>query len=79
MSVARYHRLSNWVPHQSLDKVPFTQWYDLILIIMNIYENMRNKRTLVEKIRGGGVLTLAKCQLLTVLDYQTRYQIKVET
>ena len=50
---------------------------DLILIFMNIYESMRNKRKMVEKIRG--VHTLPKCQLLSILDYQTCYQIKVET
>ena len=58
---------------------------------MNIYENLRNKRKLVEKIRGGGwgvggggggggrmLTTLPKCQLLTILNYQICYQIKVE-
>ena len=44
---------------------------------MNIYENTRNKRKLVEKIRRVRT-TLPKCQLLTILDYQTCYQIKVE-
>ena len=44
---------------------------------MNIYENMRNKRKMVEKIRRV-YTTLRKCQL-TFLDYQTCYQIKVET
>ena len=44
---------------------------------MNIYENMRNKRKMVEKIRR--LCTLPKCQLLNFLDYQTCYQIKVET
>ena len=45
---------------------------------MNIYENMRNKRKMVEKIRRVRT-RLPKCQLLTILDYQTYYQIKVET
>ena len=45
---------------------------------MNIYENMSNKRKMVEKIRRV-CTTLPKCQLLTFLDYQTCYQIKVET
>ena len=45
---------------------------------MNIYENMRNKRKMVEKIRRAGT-TLPKCQLLTILDYQICYPIKVET
>ena len=45
---------------------------------MNIYESMRNKRKMVEKIRGVHT-TLPKCQLLSILDYQTCYQIKVET
>ena len=45
---------------------------------MNIYEYMRNKRKMVEKMKR--VCTpLPKCQLLTFLDYQTCYQIKVET
>ena len=45
---------------------------------MNIYENMRNKRKMIEKIRRV-CTTLPKCQMLTFLDYQTCYQIKVET
>ena len=45
---------------------------------MNIYENMRNKRKIVDKIRRV-CTTIPKCQLLAFLDYQTRYQIKVET
>ena len=44
---------------------------------MNIYENMRNKRKMLEKTRGVRT-TLPKCQLLTILDYKTCYQIKVE-
>ena len=44
---------------------------------MNIYENMRNKRKMVEKIRRVCTI-LPKCKLLTFLDYQTSYQIKVE-
>ena len=40
---------------------------------MNIYENMRNKRKMEEKI------SKCKCKLLTFLDYQTCYQIKVDT
>ena len=45
---------------------------------MNVYENMRNKRKMVLKIRR--VCTpLSNCQLLTFLDYQTCNQIKVET
>ena len=40
---------------------------------------MRNKRKVVEKIREGVRTALPKCQLLTILDYQTCYQIKVET
>ena len=38
---------------------------------------------MVEKIRGGGgggySQHYLKCQLLTILDYQTCYQMKVET
>ena len=45
---------------------------------MNIYENIRNKRKMVDKI-WRVCTTLLKCQLLTFLDYQTCYQIKVET
>ena len=45
---------------------------------MNIYENMRNKRKMVEKNKEG-VYNIPKCKLLTFLDYQTCYQIKVET
>ena len=45
---------------------------------MNIYKNMRNKRKMVEKIKKV-CTSLPKCQLLTFLDYQTCYQIKVET
>ena len=45
---------------------------------MNIYENMRNKQKMVEKIRRARA-TLHKCQLLNILDYQTCYQLKVET
>ena len=45
---------------------------------MNIYKNMRNKRKMVEKIRRECTI-LRKCKLLTFLDYQTYYQIKVET
>ena len=45
---------------------------------MNIYENMRNKRKKEEKIRRVCTI-LPKCKLLTFLDYQTCYQIKVET
>ena len=45
---------------------------------MNIYENMRNKRKMVVKIRRV-CTTLPKFQLLTFLDYQPCYQIKVET
>ena len=45
---------------------------------MNIYINMRNKRKMVEK-NGRVRTTLPKCQLLTILDYQTCYQIKVDT
>ena len=46
---------------------------------MNIYVNMRNKRKMVEKNKGGIHTALPKCQLLTVLDYQTCYQLKVKT
>ena len=55
---------------------------DLTLIFMNNYENMRHKKKMVEKIRvgGGGVHTaLPKCQLLTIVDCQTCYQIKFKT
>ena len=45
---------------------------------MNIYENMRNKRKMVEKIRRKCAI-LPKYKLLTFLDYQTCYQIRVET
>ena len=45
---------------------------------MNIYENMRNKRKMEEKIRRVCTI-LPKCKLLTFLGYQTCYQIKVET
>ena len=45
---------------------------------MNIYKNMRIKRKMVEKIRRGCTI-LPKWKLLTFLDYQTCYQIKVET
>ena len=45
---------------------------------MNIYESMRNKRKMVEKIRRVHT-TLPNCQLLSILDYQTCSQIKVET
>ena len=45
---------------------------------MNIYENMRNKRKMIEKIRRVCTI-LPKCKLLTLLDYHTCYQIKVET
>ena len=45
---------------------------------MNIYENIRNQRKMVEKIRRA-CTTLPKCQLLTFLDYQNCYQVKVET
>ena len=45
---------------------------------MNIYENMRDKRKMVEQIRRVRT-KLPKCQLLTIINYQTCYQIKVET
>ena len=45
---------------------------------MNIYENMRNKRKMVEKIIRVCTI-LPKCKLLTSLDFQTCYQTKVET
>ena len=45
---------------------------------MNIYENMRNKGKMVEKIRRVCTI-LPICKLLTFPDYQTSYQIKVET
>ena len=48
---------------------------DLIWIFMYIYENMRNKRKMVEKISVGVHTTLPKFQLLTLLDYQTCYRI----
>ena len=51
---------------------------NLIYIVKNIYENMRNKRKKEEKIRRVCTI-LPKCKLLTFLDYQTCYQIKVET
>ena len=53
---------------------------DLTLIFMNNYENMRLKKNMVGKIRGGGVNTpLPECQLLTIVDCQTCNQIKFET
>ena len=48
---------------------------NLIWIVLNIF--MRNKRKIGGKRRV--CTTLPKCQLLTFLDYQTCYQIKVET
>ena len=45
---------------------------------MNSYEYMRNKRKMVEK-RKRVCTTLPKCHMLTFLDYQTCYQLKVET
>ena len=50
---------------------------------MKSSENMRNMRKMVEKEAGGrgvgGVRTaLPKCQLQTIPDYQTCYQLKVE-
>ena len=50
MSVDSYHRLSNWVPNQSLDKV--YQPNDTICqrSNLNIYGNMRNKIKMVEQI-----------------------------
>ena len=43
---------------------------------MNIDENMRNKRKMVEKNRRVCTI-LPKCKLLTFLDYQTCYQLKL--
>ena len=45
---------------------------------MNINENIRNKRKLVEKIRGIPI-KLPLHQLLTVLSSKIWYPIKVET
>ena len=45
---------------------------------MNIYENMRNKKKNGRKNRRVCTI-LPKCKLLTFLDNQTCYQIKVET
>ena len=42
---------------------------------MNIYENKRSKGKMVEKIRRVRT-TLPKCQLYTILDYQTCCQIE---
>ena len=56
MWFASYHRLSNWAPNQSPDKVlyPMVQnANNLIWIVMNIYENMRNKRKMVDKNKEG--------------------------
>ena len=39
---------------------------------------MRNKIKLVEKLRNVPT-TLPICQLLTILDYQTGYEIKVQS
>ena len=80
MSFASYHRLCNWVPNQSLDKILVsngTKCKKTNLNSHDIYENMRNKRKMEEKIRRVCTI-LPKCKLLTFLDYQTCYQIKVE-
>ena len=56
MSFASYHRLSNWVPNQSLGKILLyngTKCNNLILKVMDIYENMRNKRKMVERNKEG--------------------------
>ena len=45
---------------------------------MNIIENIRNERKLVEKLRGLST-KLPLHQLLTILSYKIWYQIKVET
>ena len=81
MSVVSYHRLPNLVTNQSLDRILLPKGTICKLsnlIFVNTYENMRNKSNMEEKYRGVRK-TLPKCQLLTTLDYQTCYQIKVET
>ena len=45
---------------------------------MSIYENMRNKRKVVEKNKED-TKTLPKCQMLAILGYKTCNQIKDET
>ena len=45
---------------------------------MNINENVRNKRKLVEKLRLY-TYKITVCLLLTIIDYKTWYQIQVET
>ena len=45
---------------------------------MNIYENIRNKSKLVEKLKGF-TYKIPLHQLLTILYYKTWYQIKFET
>ena len=45
---------------------------------MNINENIRNERKLVEKLRGIST-KLQLHQLLTILSYKIWYPIKVET
>ena len=42
-------------------------------------KNYENKRKMVENIRGVVRTALPKCQLLSILDYQTCNQLKVET
>ena len=48
----------------------------LICILMNINENIRNERKLVEKLRGTPT-KLPLHQLLTILSYKIWYLIKV--
>ena len=45
---------------------------------MNINESIRDKRKLVEKLRWYIPLKLPIYLLLTIVDYKTWYQIKVE-
>ena len=45
---------------------------------MNVNENIRNKRKLVEKLRGIPT-KLPLHQLLTILSHKSWYPIKVET
>ena len=49
----------------------------LIRIFMNINESIKDKRKLVEKL-GGKPSKLPLYLLLTIVDYKTWYQIKVE-
>ena len=49
-----------------------------ICIFTNINENIRNKRTIVKKLRGVQV-NLSTFQLLTILYYQPQYQFNANT